>query len=171
MEIKSDIEYAIYSHGAWKARFRNFLSGKTGLDLSAIGHTESCKLGKWLADEARRMLSLEDHVKTCELHAPFHRVAGDIVHNIKQKNFSAARQALGAAGAFDQASQGTAKEAALRHDRVHAHFMRAKKQGHAAPVCNAPETTQRLTGLAAISSSLRALMTWPFSAASLALPP
>jgi methyl-accepting chemotaxis protein len=104
MGIKSDIEYAIYSHGAWKARFRSFLSGKAGLDLSAIGHTESCKLGKWLADEARRMLSPEDHVKACELHAHFHRVAGDIVHNIKQKNFSAARQALGPAGAFDQAS-------------------------------------------------------------------
>lgn len=105
MGIKSDIEYAIYSHDAWKARFRSFLSGKTGLDLSAIGHTESCKLGKWLADEARRMLSPEDHVKTCELHPHFHRVAGDIVHDIKQKNFSAARQALGAAGAFDQANQ------------------------------------------------------------------
>ena len=71
MGIKSDIEYAIYSHGAWKARFRNFLGGKTGLDLSAVGHTETCKLGKWLADEARRMLSPEDHVKACELQPTF----------------------------------------------------------------------------------------------------
>ena len=104
MGIRSDIEYAIYSHGAWKARFRNFLAGKTGLDLSAVGHTETCKLGKWLADEARRMLAPEDHVKACELHAHFHRVAGDIVHDIKRKDFSAARQALAPAGAFDQAS-------------------------------------------------------------------
>lgn len=104
MGIKSDIEYAIYSHGAWKARFRNFLGGKTGLDLSAVGHTETCKLGRWLADEARRMLSPEDHVKASELHAHFHRVAADIVHDIKRKNFSAARQALAPAGAFDQAS-------------------------------------------------------------------
>jgi hypothetical protein len=104
MGIRSDIEYAIYSHGAWKAKFRDFLSGKTGLDLSAVAHTESCKLGLWLGAEARRMLSPEDHMKACELHAHFHRVAGDIVHNIKQRDFSAARQALAPAGVFDQAS-------------------------------------------------------------------
>lgn len=104
MGIKNDIEDAIYVHGAWKARFRDFLNGKAGMDLSAVGHTEACKLGHWLGEEARRMLSPEDHAKACELHAHFHHVAGDIVHNIKQKNFSAARQALGPAGAFDQAS-------------------------------------------------------------------
>lgn len=104
MGIKSDIEDAIYSHGAWKTRFRDFLSGKAGMDMSAVGHTEACKLGHWLEDGARRMMSPEDHAKACELHAQFHRVAGDIVHNITEKNFSAARQALAPAGAFDQAS-------------------------------------------------------------------
>ena len=50
------------------------------------------------------MLSPADLAKACELHAQFHRVAGEIVHNIKQKDFMAARQALAADGAFDQAS-------------------------------------------------------------------
>jgi hypothetical protein len=104
MGIKSDIEEAIYSHGAWKTHFRNFLCGKAGMDMSAVGHTDACKLGHWLEDGARRMMSPEDHAKACELHAQFHRVAGDIVRNITQKNFSAARQALASAGAFDQAS-------------------------------------------------------------------
>lgn len=104
MGIKSDIEDAVQVHGAWKAKFRDFLNGKAGMDLSEVGQTNACKLGKWLEDGGQRMLSPENHTKTCELHAQFHQVAGDIVHNIKQKDFEAARQALASAGAFDQAS-------------------------------------------------------------------
>jgi len=104
MGIKSDIEDAIKVHGAWKARFRDFLSGKAGMDLSDVGKTDACKLGMWLEDGGQRMLSPENHAKTCELHAQFHQVAGGIVHNIKQKDFLAARQALASAGTFDQAS-------------------------------------------------------------------
>lgn len=104
MKIKSDIEDAIQVHGAWKAKFRDFLSGKVGLDLSDVGQTDACKLGMWLGDGGRRKLSPESHAQACELHARFHQVAGDIVHNIKQKDFMAARQALAAGGAFDQAS-------------------------------------------------------------------
>lgn len=104
MGIKSDIEDAVQVHGAWKAKFRDFLNGKAGMDLSEVSHPHACKLGKWLEDGGQRMLSPENHAKTCELHAQFHQVAGDIVHNIKQKDFEAARQALASAGAFDQAS-------------------------------------------------------------------
>ncbi|MDO9221218.1 MAG: CZB domain-containing protein, partial [Thiobacillus sp.] len=104
MEIKSDIEDAIQVHGAWKTRFRDFLSGKAGLDLSDISQPDTCKLGMWLGDGGRRKLSPENHAKACELHTRFHQVAGDIVHSIKQKDFMAARQSLAAGGAFDQAS-------------------------------------------------------------------
>ena len=104
MGIKCDIEDAIQVHGAWKSKFRDFLNGKTGMDMSEVCETDSCKLGRWLEDGGHRMLSPEDHAKTCELHAQFHQVAGDIVSNIKQKNFMAAREALAPAGAFDQAS-------------------------------------------------------------------
>lgn len=104
MGIKHDIEDAIYVHGAWKAKFRDFLNGKAGLDMSTVGLTEACELGQWLGDGARRMLSSEDHARACELHAHFHRVAGDIVSNIKQKEFGAARQALAPAGPFEKAS-------------------------------------------------------------------
>ena len=46
-----------------------------------------------------------------------------------------------------------------------------KKNRGTWPLFRHAKPAQRLTGLAAISSSRRALMTWPFSAASLALPP
>ena len=142
MGIKSDIENAIYSHGAWKARFRDFLSGKAGLDLSAVAHTEGCKLGQWLGAESRRMLSPEDHMKACELHAHFHRVAGDIVHHIKQRDFSAARQALAPAGTFDQA--GHEMGAFLRKVTLHGRPKSANKtveDGTAAELASAPQAS------------------------------
>lgn len=108
MGIKRDIEYAIHSHGVWKTRFRDFLSGRTGLDMSAVGRTDACKLGHWLDNEARRMLSPEDHAEACRLHASFHEVAGDIVQHIKQKEFGVAREVLLPAGRFDKASHALA---------------------------------------------------------------
>ena len=104
MGIKSDIEDAIRVHGAWKAKFRDFLNGKAGLDLSGVGKTNACKLGMWLDNEAHRMLSPENHEKTCDLHARFHQVAGEIVHNIKQREFMAARESLASEGEFNKAS-------------------------------------------------------------------
>ncbi len=74
------------------------------MDLSEVSHTHACKLGIWLEDGGQRVLSPKSHATTCALHAQFHQVAGGIVHNIKQKNFEAARQALASAGEFDQAS-------------------------------------------------------------------
>jgi hypothetical protein len=118
MGIKRDIEYAIYTHGAWKTRFRDFLSGRAGMDLSAISQTDACKLGTWLENEARRMLSPEDHAEACRLHESFHRTAGGIVDHIKQRDFNSARQALVPSGAFDQASHELAaflRKMPLRH--------------------------------------------------------
>ena len=108
MGIKRDIEYAIHIHGAWKTQFRNFLSGRAPMDLSAVGQPHACKLGHWLDNEARRMLSPEDHAEACRLHGRFHEIAGAIVQDIKQKDFAAAREALVPAGPFDQASHGLA---------------------------------------------------------------
>lgn len=104
MGIKSDIDDAIKVHGAWKAKFRDFLSGKAGMEMAEISHSDSCKLGMWLGEAGQRMLSPAHHTKTCELHEKFHQVAGGIVQNIKQKDFEAARQALSSGGDFDQAS-------------------------------------------------------------------
>lgn len=118
MSIKRDIEYAIYIHGVWKVRFRDFLGGRAPIDLSDVGQPHACKLGHWLDNEARRMLSPEDHAEACRLHAHFHQVSGDIVACIKRKDFEAARQTLVPAGPFDQASHGLAaflRKMPLRH--------------------------------------------------------
>lgn len=104
MGIESDIEHFIHAHGEWKTRFRDFLNGKAGLDLSTVGQTNACTLGQWLEGSAQRALSDDDHAEACRLHAHFHQVAGGIVQSIKEKDFQAARAALVPLGSFDQAS-------------------------------------------------------------------
>ena len=57
MGIKEDIEQAIHTHAAWKAKFRDFLSGKAAFDLAVIGDTGACHLGQWIGEEGCRLLS------------------------------------------------------------------------------------------------------------------
>ncbi len=105
MGLKQDIEDAIQVHGAWKTKFRDYLSGKTAIDLDVVGQTSSCKLGKWLEQEGRRLLPQRDHAEICKLHAEFHHAAAEVTSKIKQKNFAAARNNLAPDGAFNEASR------------------------------------------------------------------
>lgn len=105
MEIKVDIEAVIHAHSVWKTRFRDFLGGKAGLDLSDVAHTNACELGMWLDTGGRRWLAPEDHEEICKQHDLFHQTAGEIVHHIKQKDFEAARQMIASGGSFNQVSQ------------------------------------------------------------------
>jgi hypothetical protein len=105
MGLKQDIEDAIQVHGAWKAKFRDYLSGKTAIDLAVVGQTSSCKLGKWLEQEGRRLFPQRDHAEICKRHAEFHHAAAEVTSKIKQKNFAAARNDLAPDGAFNEASR------------------------------------------------------------------
>lgn len=105
MGLKEDIEDAIHVHGEWKARFRDFLNGKSALDLSSVGVTNACKLGHWIEAEGRNLLSLYDHEEVSRLHAEFHLIAGEVVRKIKQKDFAGAHQDIASNGPLDQASQ------------------------------------------------------------------
>jgi hypothetical protein len=117
MSLKEDIEQAIDVHGAWKAKFRNFLSGKAAFDLSAIGDTHACELGRWLAQEGRWLLPQRDHDEICRLHAEFHHVVGEVIQKIRHKDFGGARHDVGREGGFEQASH--ALTAALRKATLH----------------------------------------------------
>lgn len=105
MGLRQDIEEAIRVHAEWKARFREFLHGKTAFDLSAVGFPNACKLGHWLEHEGRALLAPADYSEIDRLHAEFHRVSGELVQKIKQKDFAGAREDLKTDGAFDQASR------------------------------------------------------------------
>lgn len=105
MGLKQDIEHAIQAHGAWKTRFRDYLSGKTAIDLNAVGETNCCKLGQWLEQEGRKLLPQKNHEEISRLHAEFHQVAAEVTRKIKQKDFAGARKDLAPDGIFNQASR------------------------------------------------------------------
>ncbi|MBI5753308.1 MAG: CZB domain-containing protein [Hydrogenophilales bacterium] len=105
MGLKEDIEAAIHAHGAWKARFRDFLNGKSALDLSSVGVTNACKLGHWIEAEGQHLLSPNDYEEVNRLHTDFHLIAGEVVRKIKQKDFAGAHQDIASDGPLDQASK------------------------------------------------------------------
>jgi hypothetical protein len=105
MGLKEDIEAAIHAHGEWKARFRDFLNGKSALDLSSVGVTNACKLGHWLGAEGQHLLPPNDYEEVCRLHADFHLIAGEVVRKIKQKDFAGARKDISPNGPLDRASK------------------------------------------------------------------
>jgi Chemoreceptor zinc-binding domain len=105
MGLKQDIEDAIQAHGAWKTKFRDYLSGKTAIDLDTVGESDCCKLGKWLEQEGRKLLPQKNHEEICKLHAKFHQAAAEVTRKIKQKDFAGARQHLAPDGVFNLASR------------------------------------------------------------------
>lgn len=131
MSLKEDIEQAIQAHGAWKAKFRDCLSGKAAFDLASIDDTHACELGRWLAQEGRWLLPEKNHDEICKLHAEFHHAVGAVIRKIQQKDFSAARHDLGREGAFDLA--GRALTSALRKATPQAPARRIKSEALAAP--------------------------------------
>lgn len=142
MSIKEDIEQAIHAHDAWKAKFRDFLSGKAAFDLATIGDAGACHLGQWIEQEGCRLLSKKDRDEICKRHTEFHRVARAIVQKIKQKDFNGARRDLACEGVFDQASLALA--VALRKATLHASSSAAgpdtPPEPAASPAAHPPES-------------------------------
>jgi len=104
MSLKEDIEDAIQEHNAWKAKFRDFLSGKLALDLSKVGETNCCKFGHWLEHNGCKLLQPKHYDEICTHHREFHHAAAEIARKIKQKDFAGARYDLTSEGAFTLAS-------------------------------------------------------------------
>ncbi len=102
--MKADLDYAIQEHSAWKTKFRDFLNGKTSLNVQSIGETDQCKFGQWLEGEGKRLLPQQHLDEIVKLHTEFHRIAAEVIRKIKQKDFAGARSDIAAEGAFNQAS-------------------------------------------------------------------
>ena len=104
MGMKEEIDAALHAHSAWRAHFKDYLSGRTSFDTMHAGVTDQCDFGRWLANEGYRLMPSEIHQQIIDAHAEFHHVAGEIVRNIKEKRFDLVKQELAPDGAFNQAS-------------------------------------------------------------------
>lgn len=104
MGMREEIDAALQAHAAWRAHFKDYLSGRTAFDTALAGVTDQCAFGRWLAQEGNRLMPVELHGQIHEVHTEFHQVAGEIVRKIKEKRFDEVRQDLSAEGPFNQTS-------------------------------------------------------------------
>jgi hypothetical protein len=124
--MREEIDAALHAHAAWRAHFKDYLSGRTSFDTKLAGVTDQCDFGRWLANEGYRLMPGEIHQQIIEAHAEFHRVAGEIVRNIKEKRFDLVKQDLSAEGAFNRTS-------ARLSDLLHKASLREKGPAASAP--------------------------------------
>ncbi|MBI4987612.1 MAG: CZB domain-containing protein [Rhodocyclales bacterium] len=139
MGMREEIDAALQAHAAWRTRFKDYLSGRTAFDTELAGVTDQCAFGRWLASEGYRLMPSEIHGQIQEVHAEFHRVAGEIVRKIKEKRFDEVRQDLSAEGPFNQTS-------ARLSDLLHKASLREK--GAAAVAAAAPPAEPAAQGQA-----------------------
>lgn len=126
MGMREEIDAALQAHAAWRARFKDYLSGRTAFDTALAGVTDQCAFGRWLAQEGNRLMPSELHGQIHDIHTEFHRVAGEIVRKIKEKRFDEVKQDLSAEGPFNQTS-------ARLSDLLHKASLREKGAAAAAP--------------------------------------
>jgi len=126
MGMREEIDAALQAHAAWRAHFKDYLSGRTSFDTQLAGVTDQCAFGHWLANEGHRLMPSEIHQQIIEAHAEFHHVAGEIVHRIKEKRFDLVKQDLAPDGAFNQTS-------ARLSDLLHKASLREKGPAAAPP--------------------------------------
>lgn len=102
--IKQQISDAMEAHGEWKHRLRQAAAvGERGLPVDDICRDDRCKFGKWLYSVQPSAADTGFHGTAKELHAQFHKAAGDIAAMISRGEDQAAMSAL-TAGPFAETS-------------------------------------------------------------------
>ena len=80
MVTKELIEEALESHVQWKKRLKSaIVSGKSEFNIGTISKDNVCQFGQWLYTVSQEEMKTEEFKKVQELHAEFHKVAGDIL--------------------------------------------------------------------------------------------
>jgi Ser/Thr protein kinase RdoA (MazF antagonist) len=118
MITREEIDAILAAHASWKARFRDFLAGKTGMDIATLGDTEHCAFGSWLDHYGAKHLKKEQFEEIGALHAEFHKVAADIVARLKSHDYDGAHAAIAAGGALEQASGALAARLLMLKDAL-----------------------------------------------------
>jgi Arc/MetJ-type ribon-helix-helix transcriptional regulator len=100
-----DIENSIKAHEVWKGRLRQAIAtGISEIDSHSACRDDRCDFGKWLY--ATIPNASPDDGETFEavrqLHADFHRCAGDVIACVENKDLSGAHELM--EGAYRDAS-------------------------------------------------------------------
>jgi len=80
-----DFMSAIEAHVRWKVRLEAYIAG-TGdesLDPEVVSRDDQCMLGKWLYGEGGQSHGEQPRFQAVkDIHADFHRAAGDVVRTV-----------------------------------------------------------------------------------------
>jgi hypothetical protein len=101
--LREELSQAISVHAAWKSRFRKFLQGAMDIDSAAVGRSDSCDFGKWLAEGAGPAQLGADFAAIDAAHKNFHARAAEVVNLQNAGNKDKAGAAVRPTGTFTQA--------------------------------------------------------------------
>ncbi|HJV89619.1 MAG TPA: CZB domain-containing protein [Holophagaceae bacterium] len=100
-----NFEDAISAHQKWKTRLRMQIDGKATevLDPAQVCKDDQCDLGQWIhAEGGRTMGSKPEFVEVKGTHAHFHKVAADVLKQVRTGDKAGASATL--EGPFFEAS-------------------------------------------------------------------
>ena len=78
--MKESIDAALNAHAQWKKRLVDAVAtGRSEFDPVTVKKDDQCQFGKWLYGLSAADKASEDFAKARQLHADFHKVAGEIL--------------------------------------------------------------------------------------------
>ena len=108
MITREEIDAVLAAHAAWKARFHDFLVGRSGIDVTVLGTTDHCAFGNWLDNYGAKYLRKEQYEEVDALHAAFHGAAAAVAAKLKARDFAGARALIAPGGELEQTSNALA---------------------------------------------------------------
>lgn len=108
MITREEIDAVLAAHAGWKARFHDYLVGRTGMDIATLGATDHCAFGNWLDNYGAKYLKKSQYEEIDALHAAFHEIAADVVVRLKARDFAGAQAMIAPGGELERASSALA---------------------------------------------------------------
>ena len=105
MDSVQQIDTALAAHALWRDRLRQAIeSGTSAASPAAVGADNMCEFGKWLYSSDPEIVGNRHYGRVRELHALFHKTAGEILALALGGESMRARIALGFGGEFAKCS-------------------------------------------------------------------
>jgi hypothetical protein len=120
MSVKEDIKDAIGTHVMWKAKLIDAIKrGASDLKVEVVSADNQCAFGKWLYGTSLTGAQKTAGYLACrQMHAEFHRVAGEVLRQALAGHREAAEKEIGAGGKFSSASAKLTSAMLQWHDEV-----------------------------------------------------
>lgn len=101
MVMKENIDAALDAHAQWKKRLVDAVNaGKSEFDPAVVKKDDQCQFGKWLYSLPPGDKASDDFTKARQLHADFHKVAGEILQLALSGKKAEAQQKLEFGGEY-----------------------------------------------------------------------